>query len=210
MKYFLSILILFLTTILFGQKYQFSNTGTLLQSSLTLDTVYTEKKAPTPGIYFNNLDSLKFDTLRIKNYISEKYKQLYQGSLSFFYIANFSNKRIAIKQRGNRIVSEQMAIDAKNIFRPVNFYLFQKCSSVLEDTNLALNPNQIAILKSISEHSNTSLRVKSFIKVMLNDGNLLTSSVFQTYIEPTDFYINSDFQKDFNYALLAHYIAFYK
>jgi hypothetical protein len=191
-----------------GQKYVFSPTGTMEYSKIYVDTVIKSKLKINGKTVFNYLDSTYSDTLNIRQYFSKKYDILLQDTIEYFFVANLTNKEINFKKLNKQLVAEELGRYENFGFKPLSFFIYPKCGTGINYDDLILKPSEILIIKSLTKRKSSKLQGQPncFMKLLTGTNGILVSTRYAKPIGNKNFYINSEFQRQF--YLIKKQLAF--
>ncbi|MFN8306954.1 MAG: hypothetical protein U0T79_09285 [Ferruginibacter sp.] len=197
-----AILIVFLITFanpVFSQKYLFKQTGTMEQSSLYIDTVVKSTLRITGKIIFTNLDSSYSDTFNIRRFFAKRYETALLDSIEHFIVVNLTNKPINFRKVNTQLVAEEFSSHPDLGFRPISFFLYPRCGTGIDFSELILAPKEILLIRGSNTRnkSTTSSPLNSFVRLSTSTHGNLISRQYRKAIDKTSFYINADYKFDF-------------
>jgi len=170
-------------------------------SKVYIDTVIGSKLKINGKTIFNCLDSTYSDTLNIRQYFSKKYDIVLQDTLEYFFVANLTNKEISFKRLNNQLVAEEFGRYENFGFKPLSFFIYPKCGTGINYEDLVLRPSEILIIKSLTKRktSKSQGQPNCFMKLLTGTKDVLVSTLYTKPIGNSNFYIRSEFEKDFNF-----------
>jgi hypothetical protein len=178
------------------------------RSEVYVDTVVKTNLRVNGKTIFNYLDSSYSDTLNIRKFFSKKYDLLLQDTVEYLFVANLTNKPISFKKLNNQLVAEEFGKYENFGFKPLSFFIYPKCGTGIDYADLVLQPKEILIIKSLTKRRKSVVQGQPncFMKLLIGSEIVLVSTLYRKPIGNNDFYINSEFEKDFNY--IKHRLAF--
>lgn len=189
-----------------GQKYIFSPTGKMEHSQFYVDTIIKTSMKTIDKTVFIFLDNLYLDFLNFRQYFPKKYNRLLRDSLEYFLLANLTNKAIHFKRINSRLIGEELSRYENFGLKPISYFMYPFCATQCD--SLVLKPSQILIIKSLTKRNSLKLRrpPNSIMKLLTSTNQILYSTRYEKGVGGDNFYINSDFEKDFNRS--RHRLAF--
>ena len=186
-----------------GQKYVFSSNGIMENSKLYIDTVIKSNLKINGTTIFSYLDNNYSDTLNIRQFFLEKYDNIKKDNLEYFFVINLSDKDLNFKKLDNHLIAEELGRFENFGFKPLNFFRYPRCGTKIDFSDLVLKPSEILIIKNLIKRKPSKIigEPNCFMKLMLNSNVSLISSAYRKSINNKSFYLNSKYQKDFEYML---------
>lgn len=177
-----------------AQAELFAPGGTMTEIHFSYDTILHVKKYPAGRQYlFAKLDTAAVTDKELKHLLTQYAANKADTASDYFFLANYSVKPVVLGTHitGKKLSVIQIAKQADNGFRPVNYIVRQRCC--IDCTTLELKQGDVLVIKKPRSAFTGSILTQSKIKL----SKTLVSEGFSAYIDPHSFYINSDFYKDY-------------
>lgn len=182
------------------QDFQFTPSGKMDASNFFIDTVLqTDYKKYLNKTEFCKVDSAKLNDLRaaysLKEIIAKRC--LNNDTTEYYYIYNSTYKDIKLNRLNNKLVAVEIAKDLYGRFRPVNFFIYPKCGTGVDYSDLVLKTGQILLIKTKKQSPGTHFQTIARLKIKTSTNGTITSDEFPIQIDVDSFSLNLENKKYF-------------